>query len=428
MQQICSVKENNSVGSFWNNSFLVLMVCGYIFLTIERPWESISYLRNIPIERPYAMLMILVALLNNKFFIARSPINKWVYGLLSIHFLFAPFAFSTNFAFDQGIEYAKMVVLYLLMLAVTEDEQTLKTFLKTYVITMILYALHSLWEFSNGRVQYRMGISRMVGVGDSFNDPNAFGASLLLSLPIAYVIARDEICSWHRKLYYSYFPLVVLCVVLTGSRSSFVVLATLSLLWVLTRRGKGKILIMVLVMIAMPIIWNAMPDEKQTRIRSIWDEEAGPANAHESTDGRRFGWKASLKMFNQKPWTGVGAGGENFVGYRIANQIDAQVGQAESPLQAHVLYGQVLAEFGIVGAFFMAGMVSSIMMCCVQTIRKYCDDCFLTSLSRAILLCLVLLLLFGFAGHNFYRPLWLWLASWAGSLVLISKREESISV
>jgi hypothetical protein len=34
---------------------------------------------------------------------------------------------------------------------------------------------------------------------------------------------------------------------------------------------------------------------------------------------------------------------------------------------------------------------------------------------------LLLLLLLGLAGHNFYRGLWLWMAAWSGSLVLIAK-------
>lgn len=428
MQQNYDYRFNSKVGSYWSNSFVVLMVCGYIFLIIERPWESISYLRSIPIERYYAVVMIIVAILNNKFVIASSPTNKWVYGLLLLHFLFAPYAFSTELAVDQGIEYAKMVVLYLLMLAVAEDEATLKVLLKAYLLTMIFYSFHSLWEYSNGHIQYRMGVFRMVGVGVSFSDPNAFGASLVLSLPIAYVIARYENKLWLRRLCYCYFPLVGICVVLTSSRSSFVAMIAVTLLWVLKLRGNLKLTFLVVVMLSMSIVWNMMPEEKQIRIVSIWDDDVGPANARASTEGRRIGWLASVKMFKQKPWTGVGAGGGNFVGYRMANEIDLQIGQNESPLQAHVLYGEVLAEFGIFGALLLTGLVVSTGMCCVQTIKinKLAGDCFLRSLSGAIGACLLLLLLLGFAGHNFYRPLWLWLAAWSGSMYAISNKNNKL--
>jgi O-antigen ligase len=403
---------------------IILMVCGYIFLFIERPWESVAHLQGIQIERWYAVLMLVIGFLSNKIVIAKSPTNKWVYTLLLLHFVLAPFAFSTQFAVDTGIEYGKMVVLYLLMLAVVDSELTLKMLLKAYLVSTYLYALHSLLEYSNGRHEYRMGISRMVGVDQTYADPNAFGATLVLSLPIAYVMARYEGKLWLRRAYYSYFALVALCVILTGSRSSFIAIVLLFLLWGFFRQGKQKLIFIPVMLLSMLVIWNVMPEEKQTRIRSLWDEDAGPSNAHQSSKGRMEGWRVSLKMFEQRPWTGVGAGGDNFVGYRMTHQVDEVAGTETSPTQAHVLFGQVLAEFGVPGALVFAGMVLSIGACCLRA-RRNLAACgagggFLGNLGGAMVTCLLLLLLLGFAGHNFYRPLWLWLAAWSGSLLMLS--------
>ena len=397
-------------------SHILLMICFYMFLYIERPWETISHLQNIQIERWYAALMLLVAFLSQKLIIKKSPTNKWVYGLLSIHFLLAPFAFSTEFAIDQGIEYGKLVVLYLLMLAVTDDELSLKHLLNAYIISTIIYSLHSLNEYFNGRHQVRMGISRMVGA--DWADPNGFGATLVLSLPFAYILLRHEENKWIRRLYYIYFYVIVQCVIFTGSRSSFVCLTTLILMWALLQKGKRKFIILTSVLLTMTIVWNVMPEEKQTRIRSLWDEEAGPANAHESAEGRKTGFKVSWKMFKQVPFTGVGAGGPNFVGYRMENKID-EPGQ-ESATQAHILYGQVLAEFGVSGAFLFLGLVASIIRCSVVAKRYFASDTFLHSLGGAIITCVLLLLFFGFGGHNFYRPLWLWVAAWSGGLLSLA--------
>ncbi len=399
-------------------SLIMLMVCFYIFLYIERPWETISILRNIPIERTYAVLMLIVAFLSQKFVITKSPTNKWVYGLLTIHFLLAPFAFSAEFAVDQGIEYGKMVVLYILLLSVADDEVKLKILLKAYLLSTFLYSLHSLWEYSNGRHQYRMGISRMVGA--DWADPNSFGATLVLSLPIAYVLARYETNIWLRRMYYTYFVVVVQCVILTGSRSAFVSLVLIVLIWCFSRQGSLKYLLLITAIISMAVVWNVMPEEKQIRIRSLWDDDAGPANAHESAEGRRTGFKVSWKMFNREPWTGVGAGGSNFVGYRMANKIDEE-GQ-ESATQAHIVYGQVIAEFGVGGAVLFMGLIASISRCCFVARKNLSKGTFLHSLGGAVFLCLVLLMFFGLGGHNFYRPLWLWLAAWSGSLLMLSTR------
>ena len=339
-------------------SIVLVMVCFYIFLFIERPWESIRYLHAIPIERPYAILLIIVALLHSKLKIVSSPTNKWVCGLLALHFILSPFAFNSSDAVDQGIEYAKMVIMYILMLSVADDEASLKLLVKTYVFSMLLYMLHSLWEYHNGRVEWRMGISRMLGVGETLSDPNAFGASVVLSLPFVYALLRTELNTLHRKSYYLYFALALVCVVLTGSRTAFVAFILLLLLWVIAQQGSTKIKMLVVAVLSVSVLWLSMPAEKQERIKTLWDEEAGPENAHDSARGRMEGWKVSWQMFKREPFTGVGAGGKNFIGYRMTHHIDPE--GKESATQSHVLYGQVLAELGFGGALLLVGLVISI--------------------------------------------------------------------
>lgn len=416
--------SNSCIGTGKDYSIVLIMTCIYIFLFIERPWETISYLKGIPIERTYAILMILVSFCHGKFVITASPVNKWVYGLLLIHFLLAPFAFLPGAAVDQGVEFAKAVVLYLLMLSVADTPRSFKILLKTYAITMVVYILHSLWEYHNGRHQWRMGISRMMGVDESFGDPNGFGASIVLSLPIIYSLLRYEPQRWMRYLYSVYFILAILCVILTGSRSAFMVLAFSLIVYVLTQKGRRLSVMLIIAGVLSLVVWTVMPDEKQERIRSLWDDRAGPANAHASAKGRLIGWKVSWKMFKQKPLTGVGPGGENYIRYRIANGIDEP--GPKSPTQAHNLYGQVLAEFGIVGAFMFIGLIASMLRSCLATRSRLhalqMDHNFFSYFGGVIIVCTLELLIFGLGGHNFYRPLWLWLAAWSGSLSLIAKK------
>ncbi len=412
------ISEKDSIGKVRSVSAVLIMVCVYVFLVIERPWESIRYFQGWPIERVFAVAMIIVAFLHHKLRILNSPCNKWVYGLLAMHFILSPFAFNTGDAIDQGIEYGKMVILYLMMLSVADDEESLKILLKAYVFSMMFYALHSLWEYSNGRSVYRMGISRMVGVDSTFNDPNAFGASVVLSLPFAYILLRNEVSVWLRRLYYAYFVIVMTCVVLTGSRSAFVATLFLLLIWIFSQKGIRKLKILALALPAVLLIWTVMPEEKQNRIRTLWDEEAGPKNAQTSAEGRLEGFKVSWRMFKQVPLTGVGGGGKNFIGYRMAHQIDESGHQ--SPTQAHNLYGEVLAEFGVFGAILLIGLIYSILRCCLvirsQLIMAGNAEGFTYGIAGSILAALLLLLLLGLAGHNFYRPMWLWLAAWAGAL------------
>ncbi|NTV50327.1 MAG: hypothetical protein HGB32_06340 [Geobacteraceae bacterium] len=412
---------HNLTSPIKSQSSTLIMVCIYIFLVIERPWESVRYLEGWPIERVFAIVMIIVAYLNHRIKIVYSPTNKWVYGLLVMHFLLAPFAYNTGYAIDQGIEYGKMILLYMLMLSVIDDEESLKMLVKFFVFSMMFYVIHSLWEYHNGRQIYRMGISRMVGADIAANDPNTFGASVVLSLPFVYALLQAEINSWIRRLYYVYFSLAVLCVVLTGSRSSFVALIFLNLLWIFAQKGKRKLTIFVVAVLAVSVVWNVMPEEKQNRIRTLWDKEAGPSNAYTSADGRMKGVVAGLAMLNKAPLTGIGAGGKNFVDYRSI-YLDG------IPEQAHNLYAEVLGEFGYIGALLFVCYVVSILKCNVNNRKLILKRSFPNVLAGANIICVLILLNLGFAGHNFYRPLWLWVAAWSGGIAFISTRKETLTM
>ncbi|WP_306549713.1 O-antigen ligase [Desulfobulbus sp.] len=370
--------------------------------------------------------MILVSLLSGKLLIVTSSTNKWVYSLLCLHFLLIPFSFNSEFTLDQNYEYAKTVLVYLLMLAVADDEFSLQLLIKAFVFSMMFYMLHSLWEYHNGRHEYRQGIARMIGVDETHNDPNAFGASVVLSLPFVYVLLCSEAKSFMRKLYFSYFALAILCVILTGSRSASIAFVFLVLLWGGSQKGSKKKWLILLVLFSLGAVWTVMPVDKRERIRTIWDTDAGPKVASDSAKGRLFGWQVSWEMFKQKPFTGVGPGGKNFIGYRMAHNVDAVVGTVPSPHQSHNLYGQVLAEFGLPGALLFVGLIFATWKNSRRALRilgAYSreEGLFLCSLARAIMASLLLLLLLGLAGHNFYRTLWLWLAAWSGSLVCIAE-------
>lgn len=394
---------------WWSNK-LLLMVCIYLFLFIERPWESISLLRDLPIERPYVVLLLIIAFLANRLRLRGVTTDKWVLGLLIIHFILSPFAYLPSKAFDQSIEYAKLVVMYILFLSCCDDEQDLYLILKTFVLSMIFYVLHSYWEYLNGRHYYRMEISRMLGVGDSLSDPNTFAASIVLSLPIVWVVFSFEENKWLKRIYLGYVILAFVCVVLTGSRTGFMALIFLMGIVVFMQKGTRKLTIVSLVIAIISVGWLVMPEEKKVRIQTIWDAEAGPANAHTSTEGRIYGFEAGMKMFKSRPLTGIGPGSENFIRYRI------EKGDGVNQ-QAHNLAGEVLGELGLLGTFAFLGLIictfRQFRKCRASELDSNRRDSFLSRLGAGGMILIALMLVFGIAGHNFYRPIWLWLAAWS---------------
>lgn len=403
-------------------SAMLLIVCFYMFLTIERPWESISYLHEVKVEKIFAVIMLIAAFASGRLRLRGVATDKWVLLLLALHFVLAPFAYITSAAVDQGIEYAKMAVLYVLILSCCDDEADLRIIVKAFVVAMGIYVLHSFWEFTNGRHTYRMGIVRMLGVGSSYSDPNTFAASIVLSFPFAWVVFKTEISSWMRRAFIAYGLLGVMCIILTGSRSGMLALLLLVLLIVMSKKGVRRWKLAILMGLTIMLVWSFMPQDKRERIRSVWDDNAGPANAHQSTHGRSLGYHAGLEMFYRNPVTGIGAGGNNFIAYRTS-QVDG------IPEQAHNLFGEVLGEFGLPGAIAFAGLVTCSLRLFWKTrkleIERNGSISYLQRLSGAGLVTVALLVFLGFGGHNFYRPLWLWVAAWAALAHMFSTRNNS---
>ncbi len=393
----------------WSISFFIL--CGYLFIYIERPWEVWPWLAPYRIERIYMLVAIgtfaiLTFWRKNHFRFGAHPL--WVAIFLGLHYALAPFAFLPDAALDQGFEYFKMVVFYLLIIWCISNELELRRFVQAYIVIVGIYMLHSFREYLAGRHFYRMGITRMIGVDQFANDPNAFAASLVFSLPFVWLVFKTENRRLVKWISLAYAGSALVCVMLTGSRSGFVTLVVFVLLVVGRARGWRLVLAFVLALLMGLAAWSIMPEEKRLRIETIWNPEVGPASAQQSAQGRMGGFKTGLRMFAKKPLTGIGVGDKNFIAYRTA----FEDGSAH---QAHNLAGELLGEMGVLGGFVFLAQIITSWRAAGLTRRRLSRNReeFLPCLAVACQQALVLLLISGLFGDNLYRTNWLWIGAWS---------------
>src|SRR5262249_39595933 len=142
----------------------------------------------------------------------------------------------------------------------------------------------SLVEFANGHHQYRMGISRLFGVANSYADPNTFAATLLFSLPLTIPFWRTSQDTGVRALLVIYQFLTVVCIVLSGSRGAFVGFFCYLALLILASPQRVKLGFICLVLI--PGMLISVPGPLQNRFLTIINPDYGPANAKTSAEGR----------------------------------------------------------------------------------------------------------------------------------------------
>ena len=376
---------------------MIWVLIGYMFLFIHRPFEVWPWLGEIHVERIYMVGALM--------FTAVCPGKRWIANWQ--HLAYVAFALAVSICWfcspwmEQGEEtienFLKILVFYVLIVLVVNDEKSLRFLLVGFLAVMALYMLHSLREYLGGRYTFRMGIARMIGVDKAMGDPNTFGASILYALPFVMPFWKCRPSWLMRSFLAGYVSLSAVCIGLTGSRSAFVGL----LLWgaIMVARSRWRWGLAVAAFACIPVLWGALPDSLQTRFETIVNPEVGPANARESAHNRLEGLEIGLNLWSQYPVTGCGPG--------------AWKPATGRKIESHNLFGQLLGETGTLGALAFALILIGFFMNLRRVRRLYrehpeWDRDFLYHVTTAVGFALFLLLFEGNFGHNLFRYSWLW--------------------
>jgi hypothetical protein len=387
----------------------------YIWLFVHRPFEYYTALGDLQIERVYMLLMIVAWLVLPGKVLVLNRLHGALAAFMAavvLCWLASPWRDQCG---DVVESVAKVMVFYVLFVTSVHDEAGLQRMLTAYLGATGLYMAHSIVEFINGRHEYRMSIVRMVGVDNTFRDPNSFASTLLLALVMTLPFwGRAKNLS--AKLLLLAFCLPACgCILLTGSRTGFVGLLVVGLFGVLVSKANKLVMLSLATLALVGVL--ALPGPLQDRFLTLIDPSRGPANAQESAEGRLTGLTDGLDLFGSSPLLGIGP-----------SAFPLATGKGFNP---HILYGQVLSETGLVGttAFLL------ILVCFWRNwreIRRLYQDHpdwpkdLVWRTGRATGFAVVLLLFLGLAGHNLYRYIWIWLAAFQAVAVHCA-REKALA-
>ncbi len=391
----------------------VLLMVGYIFLYVYRPFEIWPWLGPMHVERIYAIIMILAWLPARKQLI----FNKTHLAVLFLTVAFVSSWLVSEFREQGGSDmwfYLKACLLYLMIVTTVFDERRLRWLIYGFLIVVFIYMAHSLREFVGGRHVYRMGIARMVGIDETYRDPNTFAATILYSFPMLIPVWNDpNRPKFARPLAMAYAALSVTCVMLTGSRSGFVGMVFLAGCIALTSRHRMTML--VLMVLLAPAVWFLLGDELQDRYLTLIDPSRGPASAQMSASGRMGGFLRGIDLWTRKPILGYGPNGFRFA-----------TGQGAA---AHNLYGQVLSETGTAGALGLLSLIACWVANAWEARRRLksladATGQFSGLVATSVIYTLLLLLLLGWGGHNLFRYHWLWFSAFQVSGLYILRTNQ----
>ena len=384
---------------------MVWIVVGYMWLFLHRPFEVWPRIGAFRIELVYMLLTMTAWFISGKQQFTANRINSAIVMMAIAVFLSTALSDYTNPLDSMAMQnWFKLLAFYLLVMTVVKTERELAIIVTAFLGCFFLYMLHSYYEYQfHGRYVYAMGTLRMVGIDMTMNNPNAFGASIVLHLALLlpfFALAKKK---GHYLFIIAYFLLSVRCIQLTGSRSSFLGLGIL-----LAGAGlasRRRVLVIPIICLSAFVVWGTLSDNLRNRYLTIFDSTINESAAA-SARGRTKGFWDGLDNWKKSPLTGVGpemhgqATGEGYL--------------------SHQLYGQLLGELGTLGTLAYLWLVICFAHNHLEAYRRYKrlerhgrakEGLYCFRVSLMAFSGVLVLLYFGFSGHNAFRYNWVWFAA-----------------
>ena len=330
-----------------------------------------------------------------------ASVSAWLVALTVAGVLATLWAFDPGLAKDAQIEHMTEILVYFLIVAIVRTRREVLVTVLVLAAAFGFYLLRSFTEYLAGKHQYTMGVSRMMGAGQSHSDPNSFAATLAFTMPLllwAAVHARSRFLQFCVLVY---GLLSAACVIQTHSRSGLilVVLNVLFAFWMLPG-VKTRIAMAALIVGLGAYLATGQTDNALERYESIVSSKTYTKES--STVGRIEGYRVAWRIFQDNPLFGVGPGCWSV--YR-KQRVDGD------PLYPHNMPGQLLATVGAVGVVAFVGYLISVIAFTVGVRRRRAAsldpwDRAVRSLTWVTAFTFVLLLVSGTAAHNLERPAW----------------------
>ena len=290
-----------------------------------------------------AVILLTVAFLGHRF--CRPPRSMLWWGLLVMWAAASTFWAADPHVATRGLPAALgLVLLYFATVSVRITNDELQWILVAGIVGGAVAAAIASYQFYHG-VFWAVDTNRgSLVLGSESADPNAFATTLLLpfSLTIGYCLSS---CGWFKKMLAGAIAvLLVLGVLVSMSRSAFVALFVIGLIYLYRLRLRRK-MIAVLSFLLLPLL--VVPHSFFARLQDATATRGA---------GRLDIWQAGLVLL--KTYGVWGAGLDNFadVYSRVAGYASHFMGYTRD---SHNTYLQIGVDLGVIGLFFFFGAISS---------------------------------------------------------------------
>jgi len=295
-----------------------------------------------------------------------DPSILWLIGLL---FFFMAISALQGMAIGRSLSimmlYAKVFLLAILIIGCVRDEKNIKVMTVYCIAGLIVGALYAVYQSLTGQFSVsNIYVQRAAGLRA---DPNDTAMLLLSGVPLS-VYWLFQLKSKALKIIPAISIVVLLIgIVLTGSRGGFVALALIFLAIYLKRPTIIATFVAVFIMV---LAVTLAPDSYKERIESLVTGQE--KHGSKSLESRSKLLSQGLTVFMNHPVLGVGAGnfGAAFMESLNSAEFSGSSGLAitgNTHLAAHNMYLEFFVENGIIGG----GLLISIFLLSIIKLMKF---------------------------------------------------------
>jgi len=321
----------------------------FMLIYFARPEDWIPGLSTAPLAKIAGILVLIALLFSLGQVRQRLPRESLLVGLL-VGQLFLSSALSPVWrggAFQVALEFAKVLVVVLVIVAAVTTVGRLKALIFTQAVSVAAIAAVTIWKG-------RLILGRLEGVlAGSYSDPNDLALAIVISLPLCLVLLFLS-KRWLSKILWSVSLLMMTyAALLTGSRGGFLALVVVVALclWEFAIQGRRPYLLGLAILAGL-ILWQFAGGMVIGRLKGTLNANDDTAAAYSSAQARQQMFWRSVEVTKEHPLFGVGPGNFDQVsGQWHTTHNSLTLMSSEAGLPALVLYVMILVcGFGSLSA------------------------------------------------------------------------------
>lgn len=334
------------VASLWNR-FAALLV--YVWFALFRPqewmWVDVTSLR---LSLLLGALLVIPSLLTGIFPAIAHPLSLGAIATFGAALVAQVNAVNPDLGWIWIDQFGRLI---LVSLFATTLVNTPRRFILLTAVIAFSIGFHS----GKAGVAFLIGggVQFYDGLAGAFVDNNGYALAIAMIVPFLISVWQNlrtgsPIERWAARGFLVAVPFSMLTVIGTFSRSGFLALGLVMLLFVLMQRRRAMALVIIVLALAVALPFVPLPKGYLDRIETIqtYEEEN-----ETSALSRLHFWQVATEMVKDKP---LGIGLRNFES--TYDRYDTRQGEFGVRRSVHSSHFQVLAELGMIGAVAWLGL------------------------------------------------------------------------